>query len=180
MGSDKAGLEIGGMSLLEHTARAALGAGLPVLVAGRTRPADWRLKGTLFADDDQPGLGPLGGLETALRQANGPVLALACDLPLLTSDAVRWLQAQEPRAQAEQNSECGVIVVNGGQWEPLFSIYRPACLPLIASRLAEGRRSLHGLIEAGRFAFVPAPDWVGETLVNVNTKEEWQQIHRKK
>ena len=76
--------------------------------------------------------------------------------------------------QAGQGNEHGLVVVNNGKWEPLFSIYRRACLPLIEARLAEGRRSLHGLIEAGQFAFLDAPDWVAAQLVNVNTPEQWQ------
>ena len=172
MGTDKAVLEVEGMTLLARTAQAALEAELPVLVVGRALPADWPLKTVAFAEDSQPGLGPVGGLATALGQREtAAVLALACDLPLLTPDAVRWLGTQLGRG-----NEHGLIVVNDGKWEPLFSVYRPTGLPLIASRLAEGRRSLHGLIEAGQFAFIDAPDWVAAQLVNVNTPEQWQAL----
>lgn len=171
MGTDKAALEVEGLSLLAHTALAALDADLPVLVAGRARPDAWPLEAVAFAEDAEPGLGPLGGLATALRHTNVEVLALACDLPLLTADAVRWL-----RAQLERGNEHGLIVVSNGKWEPLFSLYRPACLPLIEARLAEGKRSLHGLIEAGQFGFADAPDWVAAQLVNVNTPQQWQAL----
>ena len=171
MGTDKAALEIGGMSLLERTARAALGCELSVLIAGRARPAEWPLDAVLFAEDALPGLGPLGGLATALRQAETSVLALACDLPLLTADALRWLLTCR-----EQAGPHGLVSVNGSQREPLFSIYHLSVLPLIESRLAEGRRSLHGLIEAGEFTFVQTPDWVAAQLVNVNTEEEWGRV----
>ncbi len=171
MGTDKAALEVEGLTLLARTAQTALQAELPVLVVGRVRPADWFLEMVVFAEDSQPGLGPLGGLATALGQSDTAVLALACDLPLLTPDAVRWLGTQLGRG-----NEHGLIVVNDGKWEPLFSVYRPACLPLIEARLAEGRRSLHGLIESGQFAFIDAPDWVAAQLVNVNTPEQWQAL----
>ena len=181
MGTDKAALKLEGLPLLERTARTALGAELPVLVAGRARPNGWPLETVGFAEDDQPGLGPLGGLATALRSTSAPVLVLACDLPLLTADAVRWLQAQPERwntqnGNTQNGNTHGLIVVNGEQWEPLFSIYRPECLPLVEARLAAGRRSLHGLIEAGNFVFTDAPDWVAAQLVNVNTAEEWQAL----
>ena len=175
MGTDKAALEVGGTTLLARAAQAALAANLPVLVVGRARPAAWSLEAVEFVSDAEPGLGPLGGLATALRH-HADVLALACDLPLLTADAVRWLGAQGTQMQAGQGNEHGLVVVKDGKWEPLFSIYRPSCLPLIESRLAEGRRSLHGLIEAGRFAFADAPDWVAAQLVNVNTPEQWQAL----
>ena len=172
MGTDKAALEVEGLSLLHRTAVAALNAELLVLVAGRPRPDAWSLSAVAFAEDAEPGLGPLGGLQTALRSA-GTVLALPCDLPLLTSEAVGWLKMQH-----ERGNEDGLVVVNDGKWEPLFSVYHPACLPLIETRIAGGRRSLHGLIEAGQFGFVAAPDWVAAQLVNVNTPQQWQALQR--
>ena len=171
MGTDKAVLEIGGMTLLERTARLALAVDLPVLVAGRACPDGWLLPQVTFVEDAAPGLGPAGGLATVLRQAQTSVLALACDLPLLTEDALRWLIAQ---AKAQSGSS-GLVTINGGQKEPLFSVYHRESLPLIESRLATGRRSLHGVIEAGAFAFADAPEWVSVQLANVNTPDEWRE-----
>ncbi len=171
MGTDKAALQIGGMTLLERTARLALAVNPAVLVIGRVCPHGWPLPEVKFAEDAEAGLGPAGGLATALRQTQRSVLALACDLPLLTEEALRWIAAQA-------KSRCGpsgLVTANGKQWEPLFSIYLPACLPLIEARLAEGRRSLQGLIEAGEFAFVQAPEWLAVQLANVNTPKEWQE-----
>jgi len=172
MGTDKAALILGGVTLLERTARTVLSAGLPVLVAGRTRPDGWPLAETDFVSDAAHGRGPLGGLETALRRMGGPVLAVACDMPLLTSNALRWLRDQA----ASRMGEHGLAVLHDGQWEPLFSIYTPTCLPLIESRLAAGRLSLHGLIEAGDFARANAPGWVALQLINVNTPEDLARL----
>ncbi len=134
MGTDKARLEIGGMPLLERIAREALSAGFPALVAGRPRPDDWPLDGVAFAEDERPGQGPLGGLATALRMAQNPILAIACDLPQLTGTALRWL-AQQAKAQA---GEHGLAVMNQGRLEPLFSCYAPACVPLIEIAIGAG------------------------------------------
>ena len=169
MGSDKAGLTVGGETLLERTARIAEEAGLSVLVVGRARPDDWSRDTAEFVPDDVPGLGPLGALTTALRRAEQSLLVLACDLPLLDAEALRWLLTQTPGPH-------GLAVVRGGTAEPLFSLYAPACLPLASARLGEGRRSLRGLIEAGSFARVDAPNWIAARLVNVNTPEEWAEI----
>ncbi len=171
MGTDKAALQIGGMTLLERTVRLALAVNLPVIVAGRACPDGWPLPEVIFAEDAEAGLGPAGGLAAALRQAQTSVLALACDLPLLTEDALRWLIA-EAKAQFAPS---GLIAVNGGQQEPLFAVYHLESLPLIEARLAAGRRSLHGVIEAGAFAFAEAPEWVSVQLANVNTPEEWRE-----
>ena len=168
MGTDKARLEVDGTPLLERLAREALSAGFPVLIVGRARPADWPLDGGAFAPDIAPGRGPLGGLETALRLTPFPILALACDLPLLTGDAIRWLAD----CTDEHMGPHGLAVRQGGRWEPLFSVYAPTCLPLIEDRLSVGRLSLHGLFESGDFGTVDAPDWVAAQLVNVNTPDD--------
>jgi molybdopterin-guanine dinucleotide biosynthesis protein A len=177
MGTDKAGLVWQGTPLLERTCRAAVeAAGTPerVLVVGREHPAGWTLYGVRFAPDEMPGQGPLGGLATALRLADGAdCVAVACDMPGLTVGALRWLMVAAP-----SDAEHGAVTVNGGQWEPLFALYRPACAPLVEARLASGRRSLHGLIEAGRFAFLDAPPEVRAALVNVNTPEEFAAFAR--
>ena len=168
MGTDKAALLFGTVTLLERTARTALSAGLAVLVAGRACPDGWQTPKVDFVPDAAPGRGPLGGLETALKHMGGPVLAVACDMPLLTSEALVWLRDRA----AASTSEHGLAVLNDGQYEPLFSVYAPACLPLIESRIATDRLSLHGLIESGDFARADAPGWVAAQLVNINTPEE--------
>jgi molybdopterin-guanine dinucleotide biosynthesis protein A len=171
MGTDKAALSIGGMTLLERTARLALAVNLPVLVIGRAQPDGWPLPEVTFVEDAVPELGPAGGLATALRHAQTSVLAVACDLPLLTEDALRWLMAQA-RSQFEPS---GLVTVNNGQREPLFAVYDLTCLPLIEAQLAKGRRSMKELIEAGEFVLDPAPEWVSVQLANVNTPEEWRE-----
>ena len=173
MGRDKANLEVDGLPLLERTARVALSAGLPVLIVGRLQPADWPLDGVQFVEDAQTGRGPLGGLHRALTKAKGPVLLIACDMPRLSTDALRWLLAEGQSARA---GEHGLITINSGRWEPLFSIYTPNCLSLIEERMQQGRLSLHGLIEAGDFRYSAAPDWLEPLLLNINTPEELQEI----
>ena len=172
MGTDKASLEIGGMTLLERAARLALAVNSSVIVVGRVCPNDWPLPEVLFLSDTEAGLGPVGGLATALQHAQTSVLALACDLPLLTPEAVQWLIAQA----GMQFAPSGLVSLNSGQQEPLFSVYDLTCLPLIEARLTAGQHSLRGVVKAGSFAFADAPDWVAAQLVNANTPEEWANI----
>lgn len=167
MGQDKAGLMWQGQTLLARMVQAAQQVVPQVAVAGRARPDTWTLPNVLFLPDAQPGEGPLRGLEAALNAApNGRVLALACDMPLLSPDALRWLLAQAAAAAPDAD---GLAVRHNDQWEPLFSVYAARCLPRIQERLAHGQRSLHRLLESGQFVAVDAPPWVGAQLVNINT-----------
>ena len=173
MGSDKALLSVDGIPLLVRMARIAQEVTPRVLVVGRARPFDWPFPGVSFVPDAMPGLGPLGGLMTALRAAgDDTVLALACDMPLLTADALRWLlNAGTTHALAD-----GVVTVNRSQVEPLFALYTAACLPLVESRIGENRCSLHGLIEAGAFGRIQAPPEIAATLVNMNTPADFAAL----
>ena len=94
MGRDKASIIWQGETLLARTARVAQEAGFAVMVIGRERPDGWPLPDTRFVPDAYPGQGPLGGLATALEAANQDVLLLACDMPLLSVEAIAWLNGQ--------------------------------------------------------------------------------------
>lgn len=174
MGTDKAQLRFAGISLLERTVRAAQGSDCSVVVVGREPPGGWSQDTVRFVLDDTPAMGPLGGLDTALRCTGTSVLLVACDMPQLSTQALRWLLD----TASERSLEHGVAVVNGGRVEPLFSVYTPACRPLIARQSAHGRRSLRALIEAGCFAHVSAPHDIVPALVNVNTPEEFAALDR--
>ena len=171
MGRDKTALIIDGETLLERTARATLGMGLPVVVVGLIRPDGWMLDSVQFMPDAMGDLGPLGGLVTALRHEVGcGVLLLACDLPKLTTRAIAWLL---DAARANSGPD-GLIVENAERREPLFSLYAAQSLALAEARIAADRLSMNGLIETGDFATITAPNWIQEHLVNVNTPEDFQ------
>ncbi len=168
MGRDKAGLPLAGSTLLVHLATLGADAGLPVLVCGRPRPADWAGPAATFLVDAAPGEGPLRGLEAALAQAE-EVLLLACDLPRLTAADLAWLLAAPTAVH-------GTAVYRDGQVEPLFSRYHAACRPLLAAQLAAGRRSPARLLATGTFARVEAPPAVAAHLVDVDTPDDWRIV----
>ena len=74
MGRDKSRIRLGRRTLLGHV-RAAV--------------ADAGFKPRVVATDSQPGLGPLGGIATAIRSTrHSRVLFLGCDMPLLSGDLI--------------------------------------------------------------------------------------------
>ena len=169
MGRDKAGIVLAnGVTFLQRTVALAADVCEDVIVVGRERPSDWPFAQTTFLPDEIPGAGPAGGLLTALRHSSGPILLLACDMPALTADALRWLRE---RAALSPHTP-GIAAVQGEQVEPLFALYRPACLPALEQRLAAGRRSLQGLLAALPFVFTEVPAPHRPALANINTPEE--------
>jgi molybdopterin-guanine dinucleotide biosynthesis protein A len=171
MGRDKALLDDGRGPVLARLAAVGLQCGLPVLVVGRLAPADWPLPEVGFVVDDQPGAGPLGGLATALAHA-APVLAVACDLAGLTTQALTWLRHTAGRTSLVD----GLVTTRNGLIEPLFACYTARCRPLIARRLAGGQRAMHRLIADGDFHHAPLPATLWPAVVNLNTPEEWRRF----
>ena len=94
MGRDKAMLAPGGTPLLLRTAALlATLAGPPIIIGP---PERYLALGYPVIADDAPGIGPLGGIATALRHSNQPWnLMVGCDMPFLTS---QWLDYLITRA----------------------------------------------------------------------------------
>ncbi len=114
----------------------------PVLVG--EHPAYQGLGLPSLADAMRPRVGPLGGLVALLRAApaDGSVLALACDMPLVSEALLRRLLDESPSAPV-------LAPRRDGRWEPLCARYRPsATLPLAEARLAQGAHALQGLLDA--------------------------------
>jgi molybdopterin-guanine dinucleotide biosynthesis protein A len=171
MGRDKAGLPWRGEPLLAHVARVCAATGIPVTVVGRERPEDWSGPDVRFVADRSSGLGPLGGVVTALSETGGPVLAVACDLPLLTTKAVQWLVD----AASASALDWGVVTVTDRP-QPLFAVYTQQALVVARERAEGGDLSLMGLIRTDGFALIDAPASVAYALANANTPEEWRAL----
>jgi molybdopterin-guanine dinucleotide biosynthesis protein A len=178
LGRDKAALQVAGESLLARTVRIARTAGLEVAVAGRTADQAGELlsgPSDLLSclPDEEPGLGPLGGILTLLRALDRPVLAVAVDLPRLSVEALAWL-AGEGRLGLYAD---GLGVRDGeGILQPLFSIYTPLVLPLAERLLADGRRAPREVLMAGRFRLVTLPERFHDELTGIDTPADLERL----
>ena len=172
MGRDKALLEFDGEKLLERIAREASDL-TEVAVVGRTDSEHFDLPGVAFLADRRPGLGPLGGLRTALEQLDGPVVLVGCDMPLVVADALRWLVD----AFEESGGAAGLVAETDDGLQPLFAVYTDALLPTIDQMLAAHERSLHRLVRRADLPSRRPTSEVAERLVNVNTPEDFRSLN---
>lgn len=173
MGSDKAELLLAGATLLERVTGAAWDTGRPIVVVGRERPGAWRGAPIHFVEDELPGLGPLGGLATALRLCGTPVLAVGCDMPLITVRSFEWLAAEAQHGGMRN----GLVSIDaGGRLQPLFAIYAGTLLPEIEERLARRDLAIGDLIAGADFRSVPIPDALEEEVRSVNTPDAFEAL----
>ena len=167
-GGPKAEAPVSGVPMVERATALLRGvAGEVVVVTSRALAAP----PAPVVPDRVPGMGPLGGLDAALRRAArhgyDGVLLVACDLPLLTPDLVE-------RVAASLGEHAAVAPAReGGGVEPLCAAYRVEILPVVERRLGEDDRSLHALFrEVGGHVLLPAGAPGPDPFLNVNTPDE--------
>lgn len=144
MGRDKAALELDGQTLQDRCA-AVLRDCFPEVM--------------IIRHDDVPGLGPIGGIATALRRAP-EVFVVACDMPFLDAGLIR--------AMASQLAAYDAVAIPG---EPLHAAYSARILPVIERQIASGNYSMNHLLSQLQVKTVAGP-----ALININTPQEWETI----
>lgn len=178
-GSPKALATVGGERIIDRVV-AALREVTPDVIVSANEPALFDDLGLPIYPDAREGLGPLGGIYTALlraREAGRPgILAVACDMPFPSLPLLTRLRhtAFGPDADADL-----ALPASRGRrgFEPLFAAYRTTCLPAIDTALAEGDRRMIGFHEQVAVRTIPLD--VVESLcdpkrafLNVNTPED--------
>jgi molybdopterin-guanine dinucleotide biosynthesis protein A len=163
MGRDKAALEWGNSSLLDHMVE------LLSTVAGRVRVVG---RGEL--PDRIPGKGPLGGILTALEATEtAETLVVAVDLPLLTP---AFLQEFHSRFLVSPRPLMACRV--DGTF-PLCLGVRKSLRDEVARRLAEDNLAIQAFIKDTN-AEILEGGYSPTMFTNVNTPEDWKRLREKK
>lgn len=167
MGTDKAMLPYGGITLIEHVA------GLVRLAAGGVSAVGAGDKcarlGLRVVPDLCPGAGPLAGIHAALTDSSADWnLIVACDMPAVPASVLEELFVDAERSQAD----CVVPLAEGGRPQPLCAVYHRRCASSAEEALVQGRRKLTRWLEELRVEWKTAvePGW----FVNANTPQEWR------
>ena len=94
--------------------------------------------------DIHPGLGPLGGLYTALQAcADGTLWLVACDMPYISSEAAAFM-----KRRLEEVDGAAIVPVESGLIHPLHALYSTECKSAVESMLNDGRLSMMELLSS--------------------------------
>lgn len=115
-----------------------------LVIANDPAARQW-FAGERVTADQSPGLGPLGGLATALHAANpSPILVVAWDMPFVTAALLGEL-----RRRGEAGARAVVPVHGTARWaEPLCAWYAPSVLSTCRALLEAGVRRAGALLDA--------------------------------
>jgi len=171
MGQDKALLPLrpGGPTLLDHALDKLSPLVDELLVVGH--PLDHGHVGPFVIPDDQPGLGPLGGLLTAMRYAtHDRLLVLAVDMPKVDEALLKRLTAELGHFTD------AVVPRHGGHVEPLVGAYHRRCASSFQAMIASGQLKMSDALHRVRTTWldvVPGSDGiVPDVFHNVNRPED--------
>ncbi len=172
MGRDKALLPWNGQPLLLHMFGLVEAAAGAAIVLGPDARYGALCHGACW-DDLHPGLGPLGGLETALAQTRADWnLVVSIDIPEVTQPLLRSLldAASETAAQAVAVRDPGSFEGNS-QVHPLCAVYHRNCLPAVEDSIRKGDYRMTNLLKRLTVDYLelPAP------LQNLNCPDDWRQ-----
>lgn len=109
----------------------------PVIIAHQEQYAQL---GVPVIGDVIRGMGPMGGIYTALLDAGEEVLILAADAPFITTSVIREL------LEKREEGKISVIRYNG-RLQPLCGVYPLSCLAAVETRIRESRLKMMRLLE---------------------------------
>ncbi|GAB4297846.1 MAG: molybdenum cofactor guanylyltransferase MobA [Myxococcota bacterium] len=168
-GKDKARAELNGEPLIVHTARSVASVATSIsLVADKEGKYDDL--GFRTIGDIKPGLGPLGGLQTALADLKtGWLLLTSCDLIGIQTP---WLETllSAPRDGAK------IVAFRGGEeWQPIPALYNAAIKSTIDANIEKSLLSLKRLLDTVEINPLPLPkDWF--KAANINTPSDLKRL----
>jgi molybdopterin-guanine dinucleotide biosynthesis protein A len=149
MGTNKAllRLEPGGPAVVEMVLQTLQQVADQVVLVGHDLAA-YSFLNLPWLHDDRPQAGPLAGIHAAmLGVRTDHVLVVACDMPFLNVDLLRFM-VNRPRTY-------DVLVPEIGQLQPLHAIYTQSCQPTIERYLATGRRRVTGWFAKANVQIIP-------------------------
>src|SRR5512139_675349 len=174
-GRDKSRIVIGGRTILARQLD-VLQRLVPRTVIVANAPDSFADAGVPVLTDAVPGSGSLGGIYTALADAPGPVLVLACDMPFVTAPFLARV--------IEAGQEADIAIPRGRDgYQPLCASYAPACAGPLLRRIEQRALKVVDLLadvrvrELGPDDIAPFdPD--GLLLLNINTADDLARAER--
>lgn len=133
MGEDKRFLRVGELTLLDRvlSVMSQVFSERLIVIAQDSLPLE--IAGCQVYRDLIPDSGSLGGLYTGLTQASQKrIFVVACDMPFLNPDMIRWFLSRDPDADI-------VMARLDSGLQPLHAVYGKRALPYL-QHMAEERR----------------------------------------
>jgi len=186
LGKDKATIELEGRSLLDRALMTLREVFPRVVIVSPPRDFESQVDAE-FVHDPVPPVGPLGGVMAAIRHAGDQTaFVLACDLPFVSTELIRYLLRRSRIGALTQDAESDFAVsipCMAGRPQPLCGLYGTRCLATIERALGSGDFGVQELLTRVPTEFVeidPDLPFVHEDLfLNINRVEDLRRAQRR-
>ncbi len=140
MGADKGFQELCGKPLVHFAIEALSGLCSSIIISSSSEA--YRVLGYKVVADVFPGIGPMGGIYSALKQSKTEKnLILSCDLPFVTQELISYILKRSEGFQV-------AVPWQGGQhYEPLCGFYHLSTLEQISAFIQNNNYKLPDLFE---------------------------------
>jgi len=176
LGADKAFIEVGGKPLVRRVTGVLTEICDEVIISAND-PEPYRGAPVRVVGDAMPGQGALVGLYSALRAAgHDRAFAVACDMPFLSGDLIRWM--------LDHSRDTDVLVPRaGGYLEPLHAVYSARCIEAMEKHIEQGDKKVLSFYPDVRVKYVGEEvirkfDRHGVVFFNVNTPADLAEARR--
>ncbi len=162
MGRDKGAMPILGKPLLSAVIDQLSPNFESVMVSGQ--PEKYAFSGCRVVADIEPNRGPLMGLLSTLKKSTHTLnFVTTCDVPDIHLPVVRNM------LRSIGDFDAVVPIFKGAQKQPLFAIYQKGVAEKIEVLMAEGKQSMHALLDQLKVHYLDLDsDWYH----NLNTPED--------
>lgn len=174
MKKDKAFLEIDGRPLVERSLEVLQNVFSEVIISSNKPELFTRFE-VPIVKDELPNRGPIEGLYQGLKAAtNDLVFFVACDMPFIKEDFIRFLARWVPGNDI-------VVPKTQAGLHPLHAFYHRRCLSTIKNNLEAGRLKIIDLFLDCSVKYVEEMELksfgdLTKVFYNVNTPEDWSAI----
>jgi molybdopterin-guanine dinucleotide biosynthesis protein A len=109
-----------------------------------------------------PGHGPLAALAAAAPSAPTAALVLACDMPFVTEDLLRWLAGCEGTA----------VPIVDQRIQPLCARYSAADVQRSIEVVEAGGRAMRALLDGADVTWLDSTDWPALQFADMDTPDD--------
>jgi molybdenum cofactor guanylyltransferase len=176
MGQNKSFVEVHGVPMIERVLDSVSPLGRPIMLITADSEVYAHYSLPMFADVI-PHQGALGGLYTALYYSTTPyILCVACDMPFLNTDVLRYLLGHRHEANA-------VVAHINGLWQPFPGIYHRCLLPSLKESLDKHQSQMQRVLNHMSVYPVSSKEILHidpglRTFTNINNPNELEVIQR--
>jgi len=171
MGTDKALLELNGISLLEKSLT------LCEIVCDKILISSNKKEHSNFAyplvADEIKNCGPIGGIYSCLKQSDTEWnFVISVDSPMVNVEFVQYLIAEMKDFDA-------IVPIHSGGKEPLVALYHKRALPEIEKRIRAGNYKMYDLLQTLNTRFIDSQLWLDkfpQLFANINRAEDFDLL----